>query len=269
MKRVIKVRKLRNCIISIFCIGLLSSQALAFATASIDTISDNKLKNDSSTILSKTNSHIVDVSYQKQLSLNVADEAINRINFSSGRVSKIIGNVSGFTSILSDDGSNLFLTPKLPEESKIDFAVLLSSGDIIDISLTVVKSKKPYLISLKFDANSKSAKSEVSSLIEAMQDGVIGKYYVQKSSSNVTIPNKGKIKATSSDIYKFGKLHGTTLTLQNKSKGVKKSKSDSSIEITENDLIKAFKGVVGVHIENTTLSKGETTKAYIVFKEVV
>ena len=68
MKRVIKVRKLRNCIISIFCIGLLSSQALAFATASIDTISDNKLKNDSSTILSKTNSHIVDVSYQKQLS---------------------------------------------------------------------------------------------------------------------------------------------------------------------------------------------------------
>ena len=268
MKRVIKVRKLRNCIISIFCIGLVSSQALAFATVSIDTILDNKLKNDSSTILSKTNRHIVDVSYQKQLSLNVADEAINRINFSSGRVSKIIGNVSGFSSILSDDGSNLFITPKAPNGSKIDFAVLLSSRDIIDISLTVVKSKKPYLISLNF-SNNQGTQSEVSSLIEAMQDGVIGKYYVQKSSSNVTIPNKGKIKATSSDIYKFGKLHGTTLTLQNKSKGVKKSKSDSSIEISENDLIKAFKGVVGVHIENTILNKGETTKAYIVFKEVV
>ena len=95
--------------------------------------------------------------------------------------------------------------------------MLLSSGDIIDMSLTVVKSKKPYLISLNF-SNNQGTQSEVSSLIEAMQDGVIGKYYVQKSSSNVTIPNKGKIKATSSDLYKFGALHGTTLTLQNKTK---------------------------------------------------
>ena len=100
-----------------------------------------------------------------------------------------------------------------------------------------------------------------------MKNQLIGKYYVQTARSNVTIPGNSKIKATSSDIYKFGNLHRTTLTLQNKTKRTRKSKSDSSIEITEDDLIKAFKGVVGVHIENTMLARGETTKAYIVFKE--
>jgi hypothetical protein len=258
---------------SIFCIGLLSSQALAFATTSIDTILVTKLKNELPTKLSKTNSNIVTVSYQQQLSLNIADEAINRINFNTSRVSKIIGNISGFSSILSDDGSNLFITPKSPIVSKIDFAVLLSSGDIIDISLTVVKSKKPYLISLDFDVNNQSAKSEVSSLIEAMQDGVIGKYYVQKASDNVTISNQPKITATSSDIYRFGNLHGTTLTLTNKNKKSgnrnRNSKQNSLIEINENDLIKAFRGVVGVHIANKNLAPTESTKAYIVFKEAV
>jgi hypothetical protein len=274
MKRVIKVRKLRNCIMSIFCVGLVSSQA--FATTPIDTIDtilDTKLKKASSAKLSNANSKIVDISYQQQLSLNIADEAINRINFKHGRVSKIIGNVSGFTSILSDDGANLFISPKLPEKSKIDFAVLLASGDIIDISLTVVKSKKPYLISLNFDEHNQSAKSEVASLIEAMQDGVIGKYYVQKASSNVTISNQPKITATSSDIYRFGNLHGTTLTLTNKNKksrnSNRNSKPNSRIEVTENDLMQAFRGVVGIRIANRYLAPTESTKAYIVFREAI
>jgi len=261
------MHKIINHIILILCISLFSKVALA-SFIPLDADMHKKLTDGITKRLNKSNSKTIEVSYQKQLSLNVADEAINRINFKPGRVSKIIGNVSGFTSILSDDGSNLFITPKEPNGSKIDFAVLLSSGDIIDMSLTVVKSKKPYLISLNFSNNQGGSKqSETSLLIDAMRSSTIGKYYVQKTSSNVTIPGNSKIKATSGDIYKFGKLHGTTLTLQNKTKRTRRSKSDSSIEITEDDLIKAFKGVVGVHIENTMLSKGETTKAYIVFKE--
>ena len=263
------MQKIINHIILILCISLFSRAALA-SVVPLDMDMHKKLTDGITNRLNKSNSKTIEVSYQKQLSLNVADEAINRINFKPGRVSKIIGNVSGFTSILSDDGNNLFITPKEPNGSKIGFAVLLSSGDIIDMSLTVVKSKKPYLISLNFSNNqSESKQSEASLLIDAMRSSRIGKYYVQTARSNVTIPGNSKIKATSSDLYKFGALHGTTLTLQNKTKRTRKSKSDSSIEITENDLIKAFKGVVGVHIENTTLGRGETTKAYIVFKEAV
>lgn len=263
------MRKVVNQIIVILSISLSPFASLASGFV-LDTDMHKKLTDRIAKNSLQNNSKTIEVSYKKQLSLNIADKTINRINFNKARVSKIIGNVSGFTSILSDDGSNLFITAKLPEKSKIDFAVLLSSGDIIDMSLTVVKSKKPYLISLKFpDHEGQNNKNEVSSLIDAMKNSTIGKYYVQESSSNVTIANKDKIKATSGDIYRFGDLHGTSVTLQNIGKRSRKNISDTSIEITESDLMKAFKNVVGVHIENTMLARGEKTKAYIVFKEAV
>lgn len=252
------MRKLMNHLIFVFCIVLSSQVALGFVAVPLEMVS------------LKRNSQTIEVTYQKQLALNIADAAINRISFDRARVSKVIGNVSGFTSILSDDGSNLFITPNMPEKSKIDFAVLLSSGDIIDMSLTVVKGKKPYLISLKFpEQSNENSQSEVSSLIEAMRNGVIGKYYVQKASSNITIPGKEGIKATSGDIYRFGKLKGTILTLQNKGYRSKRAIPVTAREITESDLIGTFKGVVGVNIEKSKLARGEKTKAYIVFQEGV
>lgn len=259
------MQKIINHIILILCISLFSKVALA-CVVPLDTDMHKKLTDGITKRLNKSNSKTIEVSYQKQLSLNVADEAINRINFNHGRVSKIIGNVSGFTSILSDDGSNLFITPRSQAGSKIDFAVLLSSGEIIDLSLSVIKSKKPYLISLKFpDSREQYNQSEVAALIEAMQKGVIGKYYVQQSVSDIS---HDKFKATSSDVYQFKNLRGRVLTLQNNSKRSRGNKS-SIIEIKESDLISAFDGVVGVHIEAKQLARGKQTKAYIVTKEAV
>ena len=268
MKRVIKVHIISHYLLVITLTIFAPFAALA---GSCEEIADMGLIHTKKNYTKKNHKQIIEVSYQKQLFLNVADEAINRINFKHARISKIIGNVSGFSSILSDDGSNLFITPKA-SGSKIDFAVLLSSGDIIDMSLHVVKSKKPYLISLYFpDSNNNNIKSEASSLIEAMKNQVIGKYYVQKSSrgSKEIVLSQGQIKATSSDIYRFGNLHGTILTLQNMNKKTRKNTQDSSIEITEDNLIRAFGGVVGVHIEKKYLAPSEKTKAYIVFKEVI
>ena len=244
------------------------SSCVAFGSGFVFDLDTHKKLTDKITKNSlQKNSQTIEVSYGKQLSLNIADEAINRINFNHGRVSKIIGNVSGFTSILSDDGSNLFITPRSQAGSKIDFVLLLSSGEIIDLSLSVIKSKKPYLISLKFpDSREQYNQSEVSALIEAMQKGVIGKYYVQQSVSDIS---HDKFKATSSDVYQFKNLRGRVLTLQNNSKISRGNKSDSTIEITESDLISAFDGVVGVHLEAKQLARGKQTKAYIVTKEAV
>ena len=105
------MQKIINHIILILCISLFSRAALA-SVVPLDMDMHKKLTDGITNRLNKSNSKTIEVSYQKQLSLNVADEAINRINFKPGRVSKIIGNVSGFTSILSDDGNNLFITPK-------------------------------------------------------------------------------------------------------------------------------------------------------------
>ena len=202
----------------------------------------------------------IEVTYEQQLYLNIANEAVNRINFDNQRVVKIIGNISGFTSILSDDGSNLFIAPKVPLGSKIDFALLLATGDIIDFSLNVVKSKIPYLVKLQFPSDAAMLqKSEAVSMIAAMRQGVIGKYYVQKAKSTINIPTKPDIQASIYNSYRIGHLYGNSLILQNKNRF-------HSIEINAAELAHIFSGVKAVHVDKKTLAPNEKTKAYMVFK---
>lgn len=214
----------------------------------------------------------VEIIYERQIHLNVASNTVNRISFASFRVVKLIGNISSFTSVLSDSGSDLFIAPKLSEGKKIDFSALLSSGDVIDFSLSVVKSEKPYLVKLKFPGNSeKVIKSEAAKMIEAMSKGVIGKYYVQKSNKKINILAQSmikevgikapRIKAITQDSYRFGNLLGTSLILQN-------TNCTNSLEIRADDLARSFEGIVAIFIEQGLLPPNCKTKAYIVFKEV-
>jgi hypothetical protein len=208
----------------------------------------------------KARSKEIDVIYEQQLHLNIANEAVNRINFDNQRIVKIIGNTSGFNSILSDDGSNLFIAPQSPLGSKIDFAVLLASGDVIDLSLNVVKSKIPYLTSLKFPNNSEKIQiSEARSMINAMRNKQIGKYYVQENTHNITLPKKQDLRTTIYNSYRFGNLHGNSLTLQNKNRFL-------TIEINAAELAQIFSGIRAVHVDKKILAPREKTKAYIVFK---
>jgi hypothetical protein len=204
----------------------------------------------------------VEIIYERQVHLNVVSNTVNRISFANFRVVKLIGNISSFTSVLSDSGSDLFIAPKLPEGKKIDFSALLSSGDVIDFSLSVVKSEKPYLVKLKFLGNSEGAgKSEAAKMIEAMSKGVIGKYYVQKSNKKINILAKPEIKTIMQDSYRFSNLLGTSLILQN-------TNCTNSLEIRADDLARSFEGIVAIFIEQGLLPPTGKTKAYIVFKEV-
>lgn len=205
----------------------------------------------------------IEIIYQQQVHLNVASDAVNRINFDNFRVVKLIGNISSITCVLSDSGSDLFISPKLPEGKKIDFSALLSSGDIIDFSLKVVKSQTPYLVKLKFGGDIASQnKSEATKMIEAMSRGKPYKYYVQKSNSKIDIPLSPEIKAIEQDSYRFGNLHGTSLILEN-------TNYLRPLEIAVDDLIRIFDGVVAISIEQGLLPPKGKTKAYIVFKEKV
>ena len=204
----------------------------------------------------------IELTYQKQIHLNVANEAVNRINFANFRIVRLIGNISSFDSILSEAGSDLFIAPKLPEGKKIDFSALLSSGDIIDFSLNVVKGTSPYLVKLKFPSKSREVvKSEASSMIEAMRKGVIGKYYAQKSNKKINISSKPELKAVIENYYRYDNLRGISLILQNTNRS-------RSIEVTPELLTGSFAGVVAIYIEKELLLPAVKTRAYIVFKEV-
>ena len=204
----------------------------------------------------------IEITYQKQVQLNVANEAVNRISFANFFVTKLIGNMSGFDSILSDNGSDLFITPKLPDGKKIDFSAILSSGDVIDFSLSVVKSKIPYLVRLKFPSSSVgTSKSEAAQMIEAMSKSLIGKYYVQKSNKKINIPRNPELKAVIENYYRYDNLSGILLTLQNTNRS-------KPIEVTAELLTRSFTGVVAIYIEKELLLPAAKTRAYIVFKEV-
>lgn len=205
----------------------------------------------------------IEIKHLKQVHLDVASEGVNRINFDNFVVTKLIGNIAGATYVLSDQGSDLFIAPKLSVGKKIAFSALLVTGDIIDFSLNVVKSETPYLVKLKFPSDISGAKkSEAALMIEAMRCGKTGKYYVQKSLKKVNIPWNRDIKGAAQNSYRFKNLQGTVLTLENTNRS-------RSLEITANILSQSFDKVAAIYIEQSLLPPKGKTKAYIVFKEPV
>ena len=203
----------------------------------------------------------IEIKHLKQVHLDVASEGVNRINFDNFVVTKLIGNIAGATYVLSDQGSDLFIAPKVSVSKKIAFSALLVTGDIIDFSLNVVKSETPYLVKLKFPSDiSGSKKSEAALMIEAMRCGKRGKYYVQKSFKKVNISWNADIKGAAQNSYRFKNLQGTVLTLENTNRS-------RSLEITANILSQSFDKVAAIYIEQSLLPPKGKTKAYIVFKE--
>ncbi len=202
----------------------------------------------------------IEIKYLQQVRLNIASDAVNRISFDNFVVTKLIGNIGSFDSILSDTGSDLFIAPKLQAGKRIDFSALLASGDVIDFSLLVIKSETPALVKLKFPSTVIGVnKSEAVRMIEAMHEGKTGKYYVQKLFRKINIPSHPEIKAVAQNSYRFKDLCGTSLLLENTSK-------KRSLEITANDLSGSFNKVAAIHIKQGFLAPKGQTKAYIVFK---
>lgn len=207
----------------------------------------------------------IEITYQEPVTFNIASQAVNRISFDNFQVTKIIGQLSGFNNVLSDDGSSLFIAPKLPVGRSIMFSALLSSGDIIDFSLKIVKSKSPSLVKLKLSGSNIAAldKSEAVKMIEAMSSEINSNYYVQTTrntiSSHINISAKPSVKILIKDNYRFGNLRGYVLSIRN-------THRKDACEITADDLAFSFSKVVAARIEQPLLLPGGKTKGYIVLQ---
>jgi hypothetical protein len=202
----------------------------------------------------------VEIIYQKQVSIDIASDAINHINFDNFRITKLIGNISSFTSILSDQGSDLFISPKLQAGKKIEFSVMLATGDIIDFLLNIVRSSDARLVKLKFSNDIIGTnKSEALKMIEAMHSGRTGKYYVQTSNQKINISSMPKIKGIIQNNYRFGNLHGMPLILENI--------DHHPLKINADELAKSVDKPAAIYIEQELLAPKGKTKIHMVFKE--
>jgi hypothetical protein len=201
-----------------------------------------------------------EVKYEKQMKLMLASSKVNHINFASFRIAKIIGNNQNFTFVVSDDGSNLFLTPKIAAGSSVDFSVVGASGAVLDFNLQVIDAPSPSLIKLIFEpAAIYSTNTEASKMIFAMSSGRVQKYYVQKVAQNINIKSKPNIKIIQQNSYRWQGLQGAVLLLKNTDK---KSKA----QITPNDLALYFSNMKAAFIEACELEPEGETRAFVVFK---
>ena len=199
----------------------------------------------------QTQGHLrpIEISYMRQVQIDVASNKVNRINFDNFRVIKLIGNISSFTGILSDQGSDLFIAPKIPPGNRVEFSAMLSSGET------------PSLVKLKFSGNKNvKGKSEALQMIEAMCIGKTGKYYVQNSVYKIEIPPLPEVKATAVSSYRFGNLRGIVLILENTDRR-------KALEVTADKLAASFAKVVAIHVRESLLPAKGKMRVYMVFKE--
>lgn len=205
----------------------------------------------------------VKIIYEQQIKLNIASDAMNRIGFDNIRVRKLIGNTSGFNSILSDDGQNLFISSKLPHGKRLDFSALLDSGDIIDFSLFLVKSQNPHFIKLKLEKNKPyRGESEASAMMRAMRLDMIDKYYVQTIKKTIKLPHFKEIQLVQDSSYRFGDLYGSIFSF--------KIKNGANRDLTHDLLASSFNKIIATYVEphdsSLSLSSNAVRRAFIVFR---
>ena len=208
------------------------------------------------------NSHIK-IKYQKSLPLAISSSGINHISFWPFRLEKIIGDTSTFTANTGENstGSELFITSKAPSGSKINMSIVLTNGRIVDLALNVVESVDPKIVDLDFGGSADSIyeiKLQASNMINAMKEGKTGKYYVMHLKNPITLAAGKDYKIKQISNYRYGKLLGAVLVIQNISK--------RSITIKPSDLVAYFNDVDAYAIESEKILSRNSAKAYIVFR---
>jgi len=210
--------------------------------------------------------HKIEVEYGTQLILQISSVGINRISFAPERITKIIGDTLNYSSLLTDKGSELFLTSKLPAGNKFNISVILASGEVIDITAQIVESLQPKIVKLLFSKSFNALtqqQEEARLMIKAMEQNNKGKYYVEsvKNTKFIVADKHKSLKGVTLEhycSYKFADLQGVCLELTNQNKNV--------INLDAKIIAQEFENVESLAIRHSTLKPKSKTQLFIVFR---
>lgn len=204
----------------------------------------------------------IKVEYNASLNIELSSKGINRISFWPLRVEKLICDLSNFTSNVPDNGTDIFLTSKVPAGTTLNASVVLSTGEPIDLHIKVVESREPKYISLDFsnlnDDPNGILKHESALMINAMKNDFVGKYYVRSIKSPTLLFETKEYRVKQRSNYQYDRLIGAVLEIENK--------RNKSIEIDTKIIISRFEGSQAFAFESEHLSPKSKTKGYVVFK---
>jgi hypothetical protein len=203
------------------------------------------------------------IDYKKPIAIELSSNFINRINFKNNRISKIIGDQSKLTSVLSSDGSHLFLTSKTAAGNEFDISVLDIHAEVFDLHLIVKETTKPTLVTLakpkskEIDAN--LSKGEANAMIKAMKLGQQDKYYVSVVDREISLLLPSNLKTKQYAQYRYGKLYGACFEIKNIS-------HKNLIAFSDVEVAASFENVIAVSLDNNVLQPLKSTKVFVVFE---
>jgi hypothetical protein len=203
--------------------------------------------------------------YVRPVSIIVSSNGINRINFSKIRIAKIVGDASRYEVVLSEDGSNLFLTSKVAAGEGINLSLITAKGELIDLRVQVMEGTEPSLINLSLTEDRDVdllEQQEIAELINHMADGDKGKYYVQKVSRRLRLKDKPNLIVRQETLYGYGDLMGAAFTVFSVSNRGKHEET-----ISKEDILGLFEGVLAVAISDQGIAAGEKASVFVVFKK--
>lgn len=255
MRNPITKRQIRSALLAMVMFGSIAS---SYASAGLR-----------SNELSSAQLSGIKIEYLQAIPLSISANGINRFNFGSGRIVKIVGNSSQYGAILSDNGSDLFLTSKLAPGEIVDLTLLSASGEAFDLRL-YVSDIAPAIMKLDV-ANRKNKEladqKEIKEMVSTMLEGKKSKYFVQEQKKKIQLSNKPNLVMEQYVTYRFGDLMGVGIIYRNQS--IKNRKTNNNIiepKLGKEELLKGFKDVLAVAIINENLEPEEKGKIFLVFK---
>jgi len=204
----------------------------------------------------------VAISYDNPLHLDISSTGMNRISLAPNIVTTIWGDTDEYGAILSDNGSELFITSRGEAGKDIALSLQLAGGKVIDLILHTIDIKEPRIINLALNDNAtkfQKHRQEVMALFDAMRHGIKGKYYVKELPVQFTIGGNKHLIARQERLYRFGNLMGVPLKIKNTGK--------KTVSVNATNLPAKFRNILAIQADDVILASGQEMQAFLVLKE--
>lgn len=172
------------------------------------------------------------VVYGQENKINISSNHVNRLSFGSRFVKAIVGDDNKYNAILQHNNSEVFVTSKLEAPETIHLSFILTDGTVIDVAASVLDKAAPSIIDFVFVGNREidCASLEVSEMINAMQQGCAGKYYVRHVNNPFYLDRYLDIRFTEKERYQYEKYRGVVIEVDRKGNNCKSFKSFTEME---------------------------------------
>ncbi len=208
------------------------------------------------------------IQYLAHTDLDISDSGINRLHFANSRIVKIVGDSNQYGAILSDNGSDLFFTSKVPIGEIINLSLLFAGGEVVDLRVHVKKMIAPAIINVNLSVSKSKelqTKEEIKEMISKMALRLKGKYFVEPKERTIVLANRPDLTLTQYVSYRYGDLMGVGFNYSSNNKN--KSGNKNIIEhLSPEELRGVFKEILAISVAPSSLKAGNQGRVFVVFK---